>query len=165
MELNQIEKLLKSYELGETSLHEEAQIKAYFSNNETPAHLDHYRTLFNYFKNIEQQTYDTALPTRKFKLDFKVLSIAASIVLLFGLFLKGSDFINPKVQPLSEKEILIYNQTKSALEFLSLNLNKGTKSQMNAINTLSNTIQIGQNNFTLLRNFNTTANKIFKLNP
>lgn len=165
MELKQIETLLESYDLGQTSLQEEAQLKAYFSSAEVPDHLEHYRILFGYFSKAKQQTFDPHLPTKASYFNLRSLSIAASIALLFGLFIKSSDFVNTESRTYSEQDIQTYNQAKSALQLLSLNLNKGAQSQMEALNTVSNTIKKGQYNFVLLNNFNKTTNKFFNLNP
>ena len=165
MELKQIESLLKSYELGQTSIKEEAQLKAFFNSADVPDDLQHYRILFEYFSTAKQQTFHPNLPTKASYFNLRTLSIAASIALLFGLFIKSSDSVHTEAKTYSEQHIRTYNQAKSALEFLSLNLNKGTQSQMNALNTVSNTIKKGQQNFVLLSNFNKTTNKIFNLNP
>lgn len=165
MELKQIESLLESYELGQTSLKEEVQLKAYFSRADVPDHLEHYRILFGYFSNAKQQTFDPNLPSKASYFNLRTLSIAASVALLFGLFIKSSDFIETGAKTYSEQDIRTYNQAKSALELLSLNLNKGAQSQMNALNTLSKSIKQGQQNIVLLNNFNKTTNKIFNLIP
>ena len=165
MELKQIESLLKSYELGQTSIKEEAQLRAFFNSTDVPDDLEHYRILFEYFSAAKQQTFHPNLPKKASYFNLRTLSIAASIALLFGLFIKSSNFVHTEVKTYSEQDIRTYNQAKSALEFLSLNLNKGTQSQMNALNTVSNTIKKGQQNFVLLSNFNKTTNKIFNLNP
>jgi ferric-dicitrate binding protein FerR (iron transport regulator) len=165
MELKQVETLLESYELGQTTLSEEAQLKAYFNNHKVPTHLEHYGMMFQYFSNADQQTFNAELPSKRHSLNFKVMSIAASVALLFGVFLNGGNLFNSNAKPFSQEELQTYNQAKAALEFLSLNLKKGTASQMNALSTVSNAIQKGQENLVLLQNFNTTTNKIFKLNP
>ena len=165
MELKQIESLLKSYELGQTSIKEEAQLRAFFNSTDVPDDLEHYRILFEYFSAAKQQTFHPNLPKKASYFNLRTLSIAASIALLFGLFIKSSDSVHTEAKTYSEQDIRTYNQAKSALEFLSLNLNKGTQSQMNALNTVSNTIKKGQQNFVLLSNFNKTTNKIFNLNP
>ena len=165
MELKQIETLIESYELGETSLVEEAQLKVFFNSPDVPNHLEHYRVMFQYFSKVEQQTFDADLPLKRTISYFKIISIAASVTLLFGLFLNGDNILSSSNAPYSEQELQTYKQARTALEFLSINLNKGTASQMNALNTVSLAIQKGQENFILLNNFNTTTNKIFKLNP
>ena len=49
MELQHIEQLLEKYDLGETSLAEEATLAAFFNQDEVPDHLLHYQALFRYF--------------------------------------------------------------------------------------------------------------------
>ena len=41
MELHHIEQLLEKYDLGETSLAEEATLASFFNQNEVPEHLMH----------------------------------------------------------------------------------------------------------------------------
>ena len=76
MELKQIETLLESYELGETSLVEEAQLKVFFNSPDVPNHLEHYRVMFQYFSKVEQQTFDADLPLKRTISYFKIISIA-----------------------------------------------------------------------------------------
>lgn len=165
MELKQIESLLESYELGHTSLQEEAQLKTYFKTSEVPIHLEHYRAMFQYFSTVEQQTFEAKIPLKHSSKRFKTWSIAAAVVLFLGLFMNWSNLLNMDTTSYSDQELQTYNQAKTALEFLSINLNKGTTSQMNALSAVSNAIQKGQENFILLNNFNTTTNKIFNINP
>lgn len=48
MDYKQIEQLLERYWLCETTLEEEAALRHYFTSDDVPAHLRHYRTLFLY---------------------------------------------------------------------------------------------------------------------
>ncbi|NNF84944.1 MAG: hypothetical protein HKM26_00215, partial [Winogradskyella sp.] len=67
MALNNIEKLITKYENAETSLEEEAQLKAYFQNEEVAPHLEHYKPMFQYFVTTqkEQFTKDVPLKTKR----------------------------------------------------------------------------------------------------
>jgi len=160
MELQPIEELLKTYDRGETSIVEEAKIAAFFAQNDVPEHLLHYKTLFSYFSNEQHQDYRPDLKLNKRVHFFRILSIAASVVVLLGLAL---GYNSDTTEHYSEDEIFVYNQTKTALELLSNNLNKGT-TQFKNLEVFSNALQKGEQNMTYLNTFNITTNKIFKIN-
>ena len=68
MVLNSIEKLLEKYDIGETSIKEEQELKAYFAQDDVAVHLESYRMMFQYFKTTKQEdlyTKDVPLKTRK----------------------------------------------------------------------------------------------------
>ena len=160
MELQPIEELLKKYDRGETSIAEEAKIAVFFAQSDVPEHLLHYKTLFSYFSNEKHQDYRPDLKLNKRTYSFRNLSIAASVVILLGLALS---YNSNSTEQYSEDEIFVYNQTKTALELLSNNLNKGT-TQLKNLEFFSNAMQKGEQNMTYLNTFNTTTNKIFKIN-
>ena len=89
------------------------------------------------------------------------MSVAASVIILLGLFLNYN--LELKNNQYSEEELFVYDQTKTALEMLSTNFNKGT-SQLNSLEILSKTLQKGEENISFLNTFNTTTRKIFKIN-
>ena len=159
MELQPIEELLKKYDRGETSIAQEAKLADFFAQNDVPEHLLHYKTLFCYFSNEKQQDYIPDLKLNKRIHSFRNLSIAASVVILIGLAL---NYNSTSTVQYSEDEIFAYNQTKTALELLSNNLNKGT-SQLKNLEVFSNAMQKGEQNMTYLNTFNATTNKIFKI--
>ena len=160
MDLQPIEELLKKYDRGETSIAEEAKIAVFFAQNDVPEHLLHYKMLFNYFSNEKHQDYRPDLKLNKRTYSFRNLSIAASVVILLGLALS---YNSNSTEQYSEDEIFVYNQTKTALELLSNNLNKGT-TQLKNLEVFSNAMQKGEQNITYLNTFNITTNKIFKIN-
>ena len=160
MELQPIEELLKKYDRGETSIAQETKLADFFAQNDVPEHLLHYKTLFCYFSNEKQQDYIPDLKLNKRTHSFRNLSIAASVVILIGLAL---NYNSTSTVQYSEDEIFAYNQTKTALELLSNNLNKGT-TQLKNLGVFSNAMQKGEQNMTYLHTFNTTTNKIFKIN-
>lgn len=161
MELQIIEQLLEKYDEGKTTLKEEAQLHAFFSQNEVPKHLAHYQILFRYFSEQKHQNYTTKLKINKNVFRFRNISVAASVVVLLGLLLNyNSRLQNPHF---TDEEIVAYDQTKIALELLSNNLNKGT-SQLKTLEVFSNALKTGEQNLSFLNTFSTTTNKIFKVN-
>ena len=160
MELQPIEELLKKYDQGETSIAEEAKIAAFFAQNDVSEHLLHYKMLFSYFSNEKHHDFIPDLKLNKRSHSFRNLSIAASVVILLGFVLS---YNSDSTEHYSEDEIFVYNQTKTALELLSNNLNKGT-TQLKNLEVFSNAMQKGEQNITYLNTFNITTNKIFKIN-
>ena len=161
MELHHIEQLLEKYDLGETSLAEEATLASFFNQNEVPEHLMHYQTLFSYFSDAKHQKFTPEVKIAKRVFRFKNLSIAASVVVLLGLLLNYNSGVQNN--HFTDEEIFAYEQTKTALEMLSNNFNKGT-SQLKTLDVFSTALQKGEQNITFLNAFNTTTNKIFKIN-
>ena len=160
MELQPIEELLKKYDRGETSIAEEAKIAAFFAQSDVPEHLLHYKMLFSYVSKEKHQDYRPDLKLNKRSHSFRNLSIAASVIILLGFVL---GYNSDSTEHYSEDEIFVYNQTKTALELLSNNLNKGT-TQLKNLEVFSNAMQKGEQNITYLNTFNITTNKIFKIN-
>jgi hypothetical protein len=133
MKAQEIEILLNKYLDAETSLTEETILRDYFNNNKVEPHLESYKSMFTYFNVAE--TYEK--PIFKKKRNMGWLNIAASIVLLIGMYF-GYDAKQ------SYDTQIAYNQTESALNLLANNLNKGAE-------TL---VYMGE--------FNKATNKIFK---
>ncbi|WP_452220441.1 hypothetical protein [Lacinutrix salivirga] len=124
MALNNIEKLLEKYENGETTLHEEQQLKNYFSQETVAPHLEVYKPMFTYFLVNQQEQFTKNLPLQtKNKFNYKWLSVAAVTVLMFGFYLNtsfGGDTYSEKEQ------YMAFNQFKTSMEMVSKNFNKGT---------------------------------------
>ncbi len=137
MELVNIEKLLEKYLDAETSLAEENELKVYFSGDDVASHLEEYRTLFGYFTASKKEKFTKTIQLKSQKLNWKWLSVAASIVLLVSVYTG----YQKNQQAKAEK---IYNETKMAFNILSVNLNKGTTA------------------ISELQEFETTTNKILK---
>ena len=138
MVLNNIEELIEKYNNAETTLKEEAQLKAYFANDNVEPHLEHYKPLFHYFSlsQKEQYTKDVPLTTKKTKL-YQWISVAAVAVLMLGLVVPS--FVGP-----SEQEKQEAKQQLNSLVLVSDNLNQGIEGA-------------GR-----LSEFSKTTNKIFK---
>lgn len=158
MVLRKIENLLKKYELGETNLNEEAELKTFFQKSEIPDHLKVYKQLFNSFSTAGLDAYKKKILIPKKNRKIQWFSMAAALIL--GIYL-GTNF-NNGTKELTNENLLTYNQTKSAVEMLFRNINKGT-SKLKTLQIISNSYGKGKQNLTILNNFNTSTHKIFKL--
>lgn len=143
-----MKELIEKYFAEETSLEEEAQLRAYFNGKHIDANLQQYQPLFQYFEqerrqelnnDFEQKLLHHIKPaTKVFKLKIwqrRVLQMAAIGLLIAGSFL----FLKPNKTPpqtaqtidWSKYEItdekLAYDETKKALELLASKLSKGSK--------------------------------------
>ncbi len=63
MALNNIEQLLEKYDNAETTVAEEAQIRAYFEQEEVPSHLESYKMLFEYVSHTKQEQFTKDVPS------------------------------------------------------------------------------------------------------
>ncbi len=140
MELAKIEKLVVKYENAETTLEEEAILGAYFLSDNVAPHLEEYQGMFQYFEESKDETYgkNMVFKTQKRK-KYGWLSMVASIVLLFGVYIgfsKQDSKISTSEMGVVEK--FQFEQTKEALILLSKYLNKGNQAsdQLYAYETL-----------------------------
>ncbi|MEN8883858.1 MAG: hypothetical protein ABF244_06475 [Flavobacteriaceae bacterium] len=125
MELASIEKLVEKYENAETTLQEEATLKAYFLSDNVAPHLEEYQMMFTYFQISKDETYTKTIELKtKKKRNFKWLSVAASVVLLFSVYL-GNEKMN-EIQERKQAEQTLAEVT-NALKMLSGNLKKGNE--------------------------------------
>lgn len=125
MELANIEKLVEKYENAETTLQEEAILKNYFTKEEVAPHLQEYSYMFNYFTTVKDETYTKTIklePKKSNKINFKWLSVAASVMLLFSVFVGKIQYDEYQDRKKAEK---IYAQVNKGLQLLSTNLKKG----------------------------------------
>jgi hypothetical protein len=129
MELQTIEKLLDRYFEAETSTAEERELKIYFSSPDVAPHLEQYRPLFGYISQQGQQQFDKAIPLKTKRHYTAWISVAASVVVMFGMF----TFLNTQQPP--QKELGTYDdpevafrETQKALNMLSKNVNVGVNS-------------------------------------
>jgi hypothetical protein len=130
MESNRIEVILEKYFQGETKSAEELELKNYFSSSEVAPHLEHYKPLFGYFTQAKAQTFQLEFSRQTKKRNILWLSIAASIVVLFGV----GTFTYFHL-PTEKEDLGTYNNpeaafeaTQKALELLSVNVNVGIES-------------------------------------
>ena len=132
MEFNKIEILIEKYFQGETSIAEEKELRSYFSSPDVAPHLEHYKAMFGYFTEAKQQKFTQEIPQQTKKQKVMWLSIAASIVVLFGMvtfFMINTD------EAVTQNELGSYDspeqafrETQKALALLSSNVNIGIES-------------------------------------
>ena len=125
MELREIEILIDKYFDAETSIAEENQLKMYFSSHDVAPHLEQYRSMFGYFAHEKNQRFEKTIPLKTKKQYVAWLSVAASVVILLGVF----TFIdrqpnNNDLGTFDDPEVAL-RETQKALNLLSQNVNKG----------------------------------------
>lgn len=118
MELSKIEQLLEKYLKAETTLQEEATLKNYFLSGNVASHLQEYESMFSYFAINKAETSVKPIQLNTKKTNWKWLSVAASVVLLFSVYM-GNSYIQ------EQKAKAQYAQVKDVLKMLSTSLNKG----------------------------------------
>lgn len=126
---NRIELLLEKYFEGETSIAEENELKLYFSSADVAQHLEQYKAMFGYFSSAKEQKFEQQIPLKSKTQKVAWLSIAASIVILLGMFTFYNRGIN------QSEDLGTYNdpekafeETQKALNLLSKNVNVGIES-------------------------------------
>jgi len=125
MELANIEKLVEKYLNAETTLEEETTLKNYFTEGSVAPHLQEYAYMFNYFATVKDETYTKTIklePKKSKARNFKWLSVAASVMLLFSVFIGKHQY--DEYQQRKKAEV-IYAQVAKGLKLLSTNLKKG----------------------------------------
>tara|TARA_B100000795_G_C22805741_1_gene444787 strand:+ start:7886 stop:8320 length:435 start_codon:yes stop_codon:yes gene_type:complete len=125
MELANIEKLVEKYLNAETTLQEETTLKNYFTEGTVAPHLQEYAYMFNYFATVKDETYTKTIelePKKSKARNFKWLSVAASVMLLFSVFIGKHQY--DEYQQRKKAEV-IYAQVAKGLKLLSTNLKKG----------------------------------------
>jgi hypothetical protein len=162
MVLNNIEKLLEKYNNAETTLAEEAQLRAYFTGENVAPHLEHYKPMFLYFSQSQQEQYtkDVPLKPKRTKM-YQWISVAAVAVLMLGIIVPKA--LGPSEEELKQRELAMeaYNKTMEALSLVSLGMNKG-KQQLNSLALVSDNLNYGIEGANRLSEFSKTTNKIFK---
>lgn len=166
MALDNIEQLLEKYDNAETSLAEEAQIRAYFATvEEVPPHLESYKLLFHYVSNTKDQQFTKELPleTKRNKV-YQWMAVAAVVAVSLGAYFQ-MDQMQPKttLDDLSHEELLAYNQTIAVFSLVSSKLNQGT-SNLEAFKLVSSKLNEGAGNLNYLKDFQNTAKRIIKNN-
>ncbi|MEP5253858.1 MAG: hypothetical protein ABJQ39_02285 [Winogradskyella arenosi] len=159
MVLNNIEKLIEKYLNAETSLQEEAHLKAYFNSDDVAPQFEAYKPMFQYFSESkkEQYTKDVPLKSKKTSL-YPWISVAAVAVLILGLVVPN--FMGPTEKEKQEAQ-LVYNQTMEAFSLISLGMHEG-KSQLTNLALVGENIEEGVQQASKLGTFSTITNKILK---
>ena len=135
MELANIEKLLEKYLNAETSLQEETTLRNYFTEGSVAPHLQEYQYMFNYFATNKDETYSKTIelePKKSKKKNFKWLSIAASVMLLFSVYIGDQEYKKYKAE-------VEFQKISKGLKLLSSNFSKG-KQAVNTLYAYENTV-------------------------
>lgn len=119
MDWGNIEKLISKYENAETTLAEEQLLKEVFEQENVPIHLLEYKMLFHSYTVFKTDEFKPLLKVSKKKVNWNLISIAASILILFTLSIGYNEY-NKR-----EQARKAYIETKEALDMLSYNMNKG----------------------------------------
>jgi hypothetical protein len=120
MELDNIEKLVEKYFEANTTVAEEEQLRAYFSQEKVATHLEQYKPMFNYFSMAKEERYTKQVPLKPSVNYYKWISVAAVAVLTFGIYF-GNQYQEKK------KAEYAYEETKKAFELLAENFSRGTE--------------------------------------
>ena len=159
MELVRIEQLLERYFEGTTSLSEENELREYFAGAHVAPQLQSYIPIFSGFTIAQEETSSRTveLPLENQSNRFFNWSIAASFVLLFGIF--GVWYFNSDSGLTDEEQeaLMAYNEAKETLLLLSENLNKGT-SQIQHLQAFGE----GASKINLINQFTKTKQRILK---
>jgi hypothetical protein len=135
MELANIGKLVEKYLEAETTLQEETTLKNYFKEGNVAPHLQEYAYMFAYFTTAKDETYTKTIqlePKKSKKRNLKWLSVAASVVLLFSVFIGQQEYKRYQ----AKKQ---FEQISKGLRLLSANLKKGENAVAN-LYTYENTV-------------------------
>ena len=153
MELANIEKLLDKYLDATTTLQEEQILQEYFASQNVASHLQEYSSMFIYFKQSKNETFTKTIQLKpeKPKKNWKWLSVAASVVLLFSVFVG-----NEKYQEHQQRKQ--FAEITKALQMVSVNLNKGNE----ALYAVSKNLNKGNEAIAHLNTYEETINKVIK---
>jgi len=144
MELARIEQLLETYFEGDTTLQEEATLRAYFSSAEVAPHLQQYQSLFASFAKAQAESFtrEIVLPKENKIASRWWVGVAASLLVAVGVF----GFFNqePSLTTEEKEALAAFEQTREAFKMISQNFNEGAEE------------------LAYLQKFNETKNKILK---
>ena len=130
MELDRIEKLLEKYFEAETTVAEEKELRAFFSKGEVPENLEQYIPLFSFTSGAKKEQLSKEIvlepkTTGGSTSLYKWMSIAAAVVLMFGVYLGKTYYDEKELE--QQQALYAYNETKKALDMLSQNMERGTE--------------------------------------
>lgn len=162
MVLNDIEKLIEKYESGETSIKEEKQLKAYFSEETVAPHLEEYKPLFQYFNQTKQEGYTGDVPLKPKKSNlYQWISVAAIAILMLSIMTQLN--FGGQETSYSDEELMAYNQAKEALNLLSSQFNKGTQN-VAVLDVVSTNFNKGVERVAFVEEFSIQSNKLLNKN-
>lgn len=145
MESVEIKELLDKYWDGNTTIEEEEHLKKYFSEEETPDHLEGVATLFRTFNadrkfktlddSFDEKLFQAIENSKRKKPNKYWLQVAASVLLLIGAtFVTKSLLPNDVSKNSAQVEVvedtyqdpqLAFEQTKEALLLISAMMERG----------------------------------------
>jgi len=140
MEFKEIDQLINKYFEGETSLEEEAKLKAFIlSRDLLPDKYNRIKAMFSFYETGSTETcelkIENIIPFQKKKrnsLRIIYYAVAAGAAILLGIwFMQDSKIEKPVYayingEPVENQE-LAFKEAQKALMIISKNLNEGTK--------------------------------------
>lgn len=166
MVLNNIEKLIEKYNNAETTLKEEAQLKAYFTSDDVASHLEQYKPLFQYFSKAKEEQYTKEVPLQsdhywnKRRL-YQWVSVAAIAVIMLGFLFPTFNNDSKTLADYTPEEQQMYLEAKQALAMLSHNFNDGASS-LNALSLASENFNVGLEKANHVKELSKTTDKLLK---
>jgi len=148
MELKKLKILLEKYETGESSLAEEKALREYFKNNEVPENLKTHQLIFGFLAEEKEKHTSGEIQLRETSKSNKHLwtAIAASVILLIGLFLFQNDS-----QQLQDSELGTIQNKEEALQ-----------KSVETLKMVSELMNESKQDLIYLKEFNNTKNKFIK---
>lgn len=129
MELAKIEKLLDAYFEGNTSLADEATLRAYFAQDEVAPHLAMYQPMFVGLSAAKEEVsnLEIELPKQKATISNWWYGVAASVVIAIGV--AGFMFNEQGAQLTQEEQeaLIAFEKTREAMKLMSKNFNQGAE--------------------------------------
>ncbi|RDK87190.1 hypothetical protein [Marinirhabdus gelatinilytica] len=127
MELAKIEQLLEAYFEGNTTLEEEAILRAYFTKTNVAPHLQQYQPIFAGFAQAqgERSVREIVLPKGPKTASRWWVGIAATLLVAIGVF----GFFNqePTLTAEEKEALAAFEKTKEAFKLMSQNFNEGAE--------------------------------------
>lgn len=122
MELNKIKTILEKYFEASATEAEEQELRNYFTSDGVAPELETYIPMFAYFSKAgeERSVREVPLKTKKDSFSYRWISIAAVLMLMFGLY------FGKQVRDQREAEYA-YQQTRKAFGLIAQNLDRGTE--------------------------------------
>ncbi len=113
---------MEKYFEASTTATEEQELRDYFAGGEIAPHLEAYAPMFTYFSVAKEERYTGQVPlkTRSRNQIYGWISIAAAMVLMFGLY------FGKQVRDQREAEYA-YQETRKAFGLIAQNLDRGTE--------------------------------------